>query len=767
MPRGGRRQVAAEDDDSDSGYGLEPMSPNTKKEHDKKKIMEADLGVATANFIKTSDYSNRIVTSNLPLIRQCDIPNTEEAKVVKENKAQLNEWNNWKYTEEAQQTASGDGLIGGMTGGGHRFNTMAALKADSSRLGRPITLDDTYDDRPKGSAQKFGGMVGGTSHAKGFRPPPLTHTLKAPLVLPASTSKKRRGAATQARPWPPPALQGTPAFTNADSQATPKKGIQTHKPMTGSTSLPGQAGPSRAPARKNTVTAAVDSSTAARPRPAIAGQYLVDPSTFMSSVMKLISPGPKATEPVQAQVNLTTSATVTQGPPPPSSAPTNSVDTNIDTIRKVPVTEFSFPLSGTLAPGHVSTHTDGEPSPAALSGFSPSAASQAPVPQIADVDALADALVGLGIEGAPVNKPSTVDTQFLTATSPVDASSQSGSLMDSPVPEDVAADVLVADNDKNVVVINGVRYVQESELLALKGSLKNPDTTVDAGPHLHVSPLVSPAATTLDPLSNQIRTESLLPSCEVESSRMAKSTGMMNPFSPREPVTEEVKVQAHANPTSTDQPFEPPVRASPRTLDEVLVAAVRAAAIPRSGARTATQASSTPETGKSTVTSNTIISKWAVPEENAKPSVMHLASQAGTDSKPTKTTNTVNTIVSKWATPIEPAKPSVLQPKPSNGTQAHASKAVPIVKSKGTPQAAAPTTAQSATDSIIGDRRIFGRISTYAANGPTHDEPPHRPAPQRKYHAPGPGYALLLADLEAAGAVSSSTAKELNAEKKL
>ncbi|KAK4944250.1 hypothetical protein LTR10_016363 [Elasticomyces elasticus] len=743
MPRGGRRQVAAEDDDSDSGYGLEPMSPNTKKEHDKKKIMMADLGVATANFIKTSDYSNRTMRSNLPLIRQCDIPNTEEAKVVKENKAQLSDWRNFGQTPEAQETASGDPLIGGMNGNGHRPETRAALNADETRLGRPITLDDTYDDRPRRPG--FGKMSNSTGQAP---------QLKAPPVLPASTSKnvpkKRRGAATQARPWPPPALQDTPAFMKAGgNQSTPKKAGQTAKAVTGNTAVSGQAGLSRPPARKT----------------AIVGQPLVDPSTFMSSVTKLISPGPKVAEPVQAQGSLATSAVVAQAPPSPSSAPTINVNISTDAIRKVPVTEFSFPLSGALAPGHVSTHTDGEPSPAALSGFSPSAESQA-APQVADVDALADALVGLGIEGASVNDPPTVEKQYLTATSPMDTASQSDSLMDSPVPEDIAAHVLVTSKDKSVVVIDGVRYVQEAELLALKGYLEKPDKDVDTGHRMNVSPLVSPATNTLDPSSNQIRAESLLSSSDVAASSMAMPSVKSNPFSPREPVTEEVKVQALANSTSADQLSEPPMQTQSRSLDEALVAAVRAA-IPSSGAQTTVQASTIPKTSKTTVTGNTIISKWAVPVEAAEPSGMQPVSRARTDPKPTKTTDVINTIISKWATPIERAKPSVLQPKSSNGTQAHASKAVPTVKPIGIRQGPTPTAAQSATEGIIGDRRIFGRVSTYAANGPIHEEPPPRPAPQRKYHAPGPGYAMLLADLQAAGAVPSSVAKEASADEEL
>ena len=117
MPRGGRRQVAAEDDDSDHGYGLEPMSPNTKKEHDKKLIMVADLGVATANFIKTSDYNNRTMTSNLPLIRQCDIPNTEEAKVVQKNKAQSNLWTSRYSVPQTQNMSDACFRVGTNRGG--------------------------------------------------------------------------------------------------------------------------------------------------------------------------------------------------------------------------------------------------------------------------------------------------------------------------------------------------------------------------------------------------------------------------------------------------------------------------------------------------------------------------------------------------------------------------------------------------------------------------------------------------------------------------
>jgi hypothetical protein len=39
MPRGGRRQEMAQDDDSDDGLDPSQMSPNSKKEYDKKMIM--------------------------------------------------------------------------------------------------------------------------------------------------------------------------------------------------------------------------------------------------------------------------------------------------------------------------------------------------------------------------------------------------------------------------------------------------------------------------------------------------------------------------------------------------------------------------------------------------------------------------------------------------------------------------------------------------------------------------------------------------------
>lgn len=518
------------------------------------------------------------------------------------------------------------------------------------------------------------------------------------------------------------------------------------KPVTGNSvnsrnSANPQAGTSKVATRKTNTNVAVATSTTARPRPGIAGRPLADPSTFMSSVTQLISSASTAKEQVQAPVDLPTSAVVEQAPPPLSSGPTES---GIDTIRKVPVTEFSFSLSSALAPGNVSTHTDGAPSPAALSGFSPSAVSQAPAPQVADMDAL----VGLGIHGAHLDNPSSVDDQYLKSTSPVDAASQSGSLMDSPVPEDVAADVLVANKDEKVMVINGVRYVPESELLALQGSMDKLQDAADTGTQLIAIPLVPTANNLVTPSNEKTGDGPLRTVSSVASGSVIKPAGKINPFSPREPVAEEVKIQTPTVPHSATQPLEAPKQTKLRTLDEALVAAVReATANPVSSvAQPATQAFTVPNANKATAKGGAIVSKWAIPVETAGP----------------KTITTGKTIVSKWATPVESVKPPVLQPKSSNGTGAHPIKGITTVKPASLPQAAAPAAAaaQSTTGSIIGDRHTFGRFSTYAASAPSYEEPPIRQAPKRKFHDPGPGFAMLLADLAAASSSGSNETKE-------
>lgn len=108
MANRGRRRRVVESNDSDSG-DAQPMSPNTQRRHDQEIIMKVgvlfshlidpeadqsakhDLGTATADFIKTSDYK-RPQASHIDLVRKCDIPGTQEAKLAEENKEKAKGW---------------------------------------------------------------------------------------------------------------------------------------------------------------------------------------------------------------------------------------------------------------------------------------------------------------------------------------------------------------------------------------------------------------------------------------------------------------------------------------------------------------------------------------------------------------------------------------------------------------------------------------------------------------------------------------------------
>jgi hypothetical protein len=142
-------------------------------------------------------------------------------------------------------------------------------------------------------------------------------------------------------------------------------------------------------------------------------------------------------------------------------------------IRKVPVEELAFPAQGVLAPGLISTHTDGAPSSAALSGLSLSvSAAPSPIVNNCSDNTL---LVGLGIQNASTAEPASLlhgDVDERTSTKTVAPKERvMADLIDSPITDSGLANALPAAAD-GIKVIDGKRYVPESKYLDLKRLLE-------------------------------------------------------------------------------------------------------------------------------------------------------------------------------------------------------------------------------------------------------------------------------------------------------
>ncbi|EXJ77695.1 hypothetical protein A1O3_09924 [Capronia epimyces CBS 606.96] len=577
----------------------------------------------------------------------------------------------------------------------------------------------------------------------------------------------------QDRPWPPPALEGTPAFPTSTGasltaaalqEVTSGPALSKHKSSTATKLSPGsstknvQTGLAMGQTPKG--TSKIASSPVSRvgslpSRQAYTGFLSSDSSAFVSSATKYFATFSNTQQAQQENTNVSSvvAAQETQPSTKDTSQQLPTAARDNDAIRKIPVSEFAFPVNAALAPPQMSTHTDGAPSPEALSGFSASAKSHAPLSgqssiheeQAQNSNAVTCDLIGLGIQDiddglaqkqADCSSPNNV----------AGLASDGGSIMDSPIIDNMNNDVLVAGKGK-VVIINGIRYVPESDLLALKLSLTTaitkPDITINTDHVLESKDIVSAIASSSPPSKTQQSSASDPPS----SSNISQSVVKANPFNPREPI-----VQGGAKipilPSTTDNENQKDME--PLTLDQAIVAALRSE---RS-------------------TSSSIPIPSPAPVEAAAP----VPPASNVSSKP-RTSTSANAIISKWA-PIAPSPdpsvtPSVgsvtvderkntsaLQPKSTNGGSIHASSTQgvnsgPLPKPSGTLQPPVPTPGHLSTSPLIGDRRAFGHLSPLAAAGLQHASPPGRPAPKRKFHQPGPGYTLLLADLERSSARST------------
>lgn len=368
---------------------------------------------------------------------------------------------------------------------------------------------------------------------------------------------------------------------------------------------------------------------------------LVDPSTFMSAVNKLIPVSSKATPQSQCREPALTEgigAVAAGGAVVSKETPAQFNDhPNEGSIRCVPVHEFAFHYKS-LAPGEVATHTDGNPSPATLSELS-EATSHEPQEEMTVKDT---ELVGLGILSTSNIERSTIVDPASTTTQAV-VVSQTRGILDSPALDEVSNNVLVTEKG-NVAIINGHRYVLESKLLALQ-TPESPPTTVQASAELGAESSAPPA------------------SLSVTTSRPS----LLNPFNSREPLSSN---NANVSTTAT---------ITAGTSDAASITA-------------ATQSK-----GSQPHSVHPIESKWAI-----KPNLAPTKVKA---SRPPIS----NSLPSRWA--VSSAEPTTAPP------------------------------AKSSTNPIIGDRRVFGHLSTFAAQGQAYK----KSRPVRRYDQPGPGTQALLA----------------------
>jgi len=203
--------------------------------------------------------------------------------------------------------------------------------------------------------------------------------------------------------------------------------------------------------------------------------------------------------------------------------------------------------------------------------------------------------------------------------SSTDSLSHNGSLMDSPVPENVSSGVLVADPGE-VMVINGVRYVPEAKFLALKELIENAAKMTARTPSLiaGLSPrgvVVEAASPNIEPTSRPLPT----PPIAALSTLVTTTVPKENPFIPREPISPQKEVGAHGSLPSASDTNVSPAQLRIRTLDEALVAAALPQSsihqmsptwVPSSAALAALPPKPTHQT--KTATNNSVsASKWA------------------------------------------------------------------------------------------------------------------------------------------------------------
>ncbi|KIW91397.1 uncharacterized protein Z519_08293 [Cladophialophora bantiana CBS 173.52] len=557
MGRGPRRHVKSEEDESED-EALPSMSPNTLKEHQLKMIQRADLCEDNADAIKTSDYSSRLRPyPAISLTRECNIKGTEAARVASENRAKTSKWQAFGLSDEAVDTLFTQKQVG--DGNTHRNSLEQQKRQEEERLGHKLDLEDTYND--------YGGgrRTGKRSASVHSRPPPAYSAQSVPTTRPPSAVPKEslfpKRKAVQARPWPPQAFESTPsmALIAKINQSLGKRSTDKPSAM--------YATPKVAANELNLKPCSLT-----LPAQSYGLNLVEDPALFMSSVKGKLGAWTQE-EQTNAHETSTSDANASQDAAPPSSTEPTAQLKHMSTgrlddpsIRRVPVGEFSFSIANVLAPGDISTHTDGAPGPAALSGFSTSTTNQ--VELLTGIQAVTNDLMGLGLPGAMASD----DRLMPTAHGGADAAqtsqlSPSGSILDSPILDNVSSEVLAADNPK-VVIINGHRYVLEEELLCLKEAIgtQTSSAATNAVPDFPSKPAPEAA-----PVLQPSLTSSTLAAAASIAIRPSRP---VNPFAPREPLARNdtnIAAALVSSPIVKKDPGPPPTAAKPAALPSSVV----------------------------------------------------------------------------------------------------------------------------------------------------------------------------------------------------
>lgn len=627
------------------------------------------------------------------------------------------------------------------------MSVTTSLAEAEQQAGRPLTLNDTYDDRGNKHLKHGASATAGKSSISGqqcvnpaLSPRSSTHPVSR-VQLPGSPhkpaeetpalKKKHRPHPLQSRPWPPAALEGTPLLSGS-GQSMSFGRLPT--PQLPRTAIESTFQARAANDRLNRPLSAMIPSMRIpiRPRNAVP---LVDASTFMSRATNIMaSRSQSKTQETLAGTSLSdTASPIIETPANPQQEAGDKVTKSPHSepgIRKVPVAEFTFSATTALATTQTSTHTDGAPSSAALSGFSPSVESERPVKGTNVFQHVAP-LVGLGIQGAGLENVTSTRPSLPPSPLPTGLSSDTGSLLDSPILEDMSGSVLVANksNEKDVVVIDGIRYIPESRLLALKQSIKKHGISLRDDARSPVAqeevPLIKP----------ELPTRPVMAARNEPASTVANvSTKVVNPFEPRDLAPEEASDQVVPQAVVSRPPQI--LQGPSRTLDEALVAAVNSPL----AALLAQVPAKPPAKAKST--KHAIVSKWAAPP-----------GEVYTSHPLSKDISQIDPVESEPADTSSQVKQPVLQSKSTNGSRSgkKAKKNPFEAKLAGVESESASSAGESAATAIIGDRNAIKPSAQQAAksskSAAAATAAASRSASKRQYEAPGPGYALLLAEL--------------------
>ncbi|KIW67711.1 hypothetical protein PV04_06943 [Phialophora macrospora] len=522
-----RRRLKAEEEDSD----ILSLDPKMIDESEMMLIQRSELGATRALDIK---YGNEMGTRRRALSiqpsRQCDRQGTKEAEIASQNQLRMDGWNKFHTTVDASDLSANEAR----NLHGHRARTRDQLREEAFRLGLKsvdqLSLDH-IDDHPGG-----GRHSGNKPTGIRVKPPQAYSSPKFPfeliliicqaLVAPHSQNARSKSTCPfQGNPEIKVRWARTRSTMAADSPSIWK--------------MPGIAGGGQVAAE---ATYTKPPSTSVRQPLSF---VLSEPSDFMSVVKGSSSQKAEQSNNQQPPPNI--NGRHDAPPSSPHDAAQENVHPNIPepSIRRIPVEEFSFPAAAALAPGEVATHTDGAPTPVTLSGFSVSSGihEQASV----QIESPSKDLIGLGIGNVDfLEEPTTLEVhQSLEAPAQVVTLSPTGSIMDSPILDDVKSEVLAAQSG-GVVEIAGRQYVPLDEFLALREAVERQlKTTVAA----NVPAIDTPEKPTESVIAPSVRPTAAPSTTSSSTSMTAIPTRPVNPFCPREPLTDD-----HANITLNTVP---------------------------------------------------------------------------------------------------------------------------------------------------------------------------------------------------------------------